>query len=41
MTDRQKSIQTMIKLASRLNAIVAEMQARKDIMLAEQARKAA
>lgn len=41
MTERQKSIQTMLKLANRLNEIVAEMQIRKDVMLAENSRKAA
>ncbi|WP_333620366.1 hypothetical protein [Pantoea septica] len=39
--DKKSSMTKMLKLANRLNEIVAEMQARKDALLAEQARKAA
>ncbi|WP_255564471.1 MULTISPECIES: hypothetical protein [unclassified Kosakonia] len=39
--DKKTSMTKMLKLANRLNEIVAEMQARKDALLAEQNRKAA
>jgi len=41
MTNRQKSIQKMIKLASRLNEIVEDMKSREEAMLKEMYSKAA
>lgn len=41
MTERQKSIHKMMKLASRLNEIVDEMKSRKEVMLQDMHSKAA